>query len=268
MQPRGSRVGTSFWDSCPLQLILHRRVYRQQDRGTGACKGSGCSVIAVYGGRHFSAVLAAKIILKDEAHRKRNTRILLVFSCAYVGIFGFIWAFFCHYHMMWDGEMISFFGNQFANGINDISAHDIDYITSYTQQLGIISVLETLYRIAGWENYRMFQALNAVAASCLVLTGYKLTREISGREETGVYFLLLILGCWPLIIYVPFIYGEVLSILFSMLSIYTMLLYLRKQRKRDILYMALAIAAACLNPKQLLYRAGGHGLRAGGQSHR
>lgn len=194
----------------------------------------------------FLLFYAAKIILKDEAHRKRNTRILLVFSCAYVGIFGFIWAFLCHYHMMWDGEMISFFGNQFANGINDISAHDIDYITSYTQQLGIISVLETLYRIAGWENYRMFQALNAVAASCLVLTGYKLTREISGREETGVYFLLLILGCWPLIIYVPFIYGEVLSILFSMLSIYTMLLYLRKQRKWDILYMALAIAAACL----------------------
>lgn len=112
----------------------------------------------------FLLFYAAKIILKDEAHRKRNTRILLVFSCAYVGIFGFIWAFLCHYHMMWDGEMISFFGNQFANGINDISAHDIDYITSYTQQLGIISVLETLYRIAGWENYRMFQALNAVAA--------------------------------------------------------------------------------------------------------
>ncbi len=194
----------------------------------------------------FLLYYAAKIILKNEAHRKRNTRILLIFTCAYVGIFGFAWAFLCHYHMMWDGEMISFFGNQFANGINDISAHDIDYITSYTQQLGIISILEMLYRIAGWENYRMFQALNAIAASCLVLTGYKLTKEISGREETGVYYLILMLGCWPLIIYVPFIYGEVLSILFSMLSIYTMLLYLRKQRKRDILFMALAIAAACL----------------------
>lgn len=189
---------------------------------------------------------AAKIILKNEAHRKRNIRILLVFTSAYIGIFGFVWAFLCHYHMMWDGEMISFFGNQFANGINDISAHDIDYITSYTQQLGIISILQTLYRIAGWENYRLFQALNAVAASCLVLTGYGLTKELSGREEAGVYFLLMMLGCWPLIIYVPFIYGEVLSILFSMLSIYTLLLYLRKQRLRDILFMALSIAAACL----------------------
>ncbi len=194
----------------------------------------------------FLLFYAAKIILKNEAHRKRNTRILLVFTCAYVGIFGFAWAFLCHYHMMWDGEMISFFGNQFANGINDISAHDIDYITSYTQQLGIISILEMLYRIAGWENYRMFQALNAVGAALLVWTGYKLTKELSGREEPGVYFLLLMLGCWPLIIYVPFIYGEVLSILFSMLSIYTMLLYLRKQRKREMLYMALSIAAACL----------------------
>lgn len=189
---------------------------------------------------------AAKVILKNEQHKKRNIRILLIFTCAYVAVFGFAWAFLCNYHAMWDAQMISWFANLFANGEGEISAHDIDYIASYPHQLGLIAVEQVLYTIFGWENYRAFQALNALGAAGIVFTGYRLVKEISRREEPGVYFLLLMLGCWPLIIYVPFMYGEILSILFSMLSIYLLILYLRKQRRRDAVYMALAITAACL----------------------
>ena len=189
---------------------------------------------------------AARALLKEERHRKRNLRILLAFVSVYVGVFGFVWAFLCKYHAMWDAQMISWFANLFANGVGDLTAHDIDYISSYPHQLGLIAVQEVLYRIFGWENYHAFQVLNALGASGIVLTGYGIIKEMSKREEPRVYFLLLMLGCWPLIIYVPFMYGEVLSILFSLLSAYTLLFYLRKKRKRDILLMALAITAACL----------------------
>ena len=189
---------------------------------------------------------AARAILKDERHRTRNIRILLIFVSVYVGVFGFIWAFLCKYHPMWDAKIISWFANWFANGEGELTAYDIDYIASYPHQLGLIAIQEMVYRICGWENYHAFQLLNAFGASGIILAGYGLTKEISGRVKPGVYFLLLMLGCWPLIIYVPFIYGEILSILFSLLSAYTLLLYLRKRRKRDILLMALAITAACL----------------------
>ena len=160
---------------------------------------------------------AARALLKEERHRKRNLRILLAFVSVYVGVFGFVWAFLCKYHAMWDAQMISWFANLFANGVGDLTAHDIDYISSYPHQLGLIAVQEVLYRIFGWENYHAFQVLNALGASGIVLTGYGIIKEMSKREEPRVYFLLLMLGCWPLIIYVPFMYGEVLSILFSLL---------------------------------------------------
>lgn len=189
---------------------------------------------------------AVRIFLRDEKHRTRNIRILLVFTCVYVGSMGFLWAHLTNYYMMWDAQMVSFFADQFANGVDDISAHDISYISAYPHQIGLIAFMELIYRFFGWENYRAFQAVNALGAAGIVFTGFKITKEITKREEPGAYFLLLMLCCWPLIIYVPFMYGEVLSILFSLLSAYTLLLYLRKKRARDVVYMALSITAACL----------------------
>lgn len=189
---------------------------------------------------------AAKVLLKNEKTRKRNVRLLLGFTCIYAVVYGIVWAYLCKYHFMWDAQMISFFADQLANGIDDISAHDIDYITSYPHQLGLIAFVEQIYRLFGWENYRAFQAINAFAAGGIVFLGYQITKEISGREETGVCFLLLMLGCHPLYIYVAFFYGEILSILFTFLSVYALLRYLRMQRKWDLILMAVSITAACL----------------------
>ena len=189
---------------------------------------------------------AVRILLRDEKHRTRNVRILLVFTCIYVGGMGFLWAYLTNYYMMWDAQMVSFFADQFANGVDDISAHDISYISAYPHQMGLIAFMELIYRFFGWENYRAFQAVNALGAAGIVFVGFRITKEITKREEPGAYFLLLMLCCWPLIMYVPFMYGEVLSILFSLLSAYTLLLYLRKKRVRDMIYMALSITAACL----------------------
>ncbi len=189
---------------------------------------------------------AAKWMLENESNRKRNLRILLIFTCVYVAVFGFAWALLCNCYMMWDAQMVSFFANQFANGINDISAHDIDYLTTYPHQLGLIALTEQIYRICGWENYRAFQAVNALGAAGIVFAGYKIIKETTRREEPRVYFLLLMLVCWPMIIYVSFMYGEILSVCLSLMSVWALLVYLRREKKRDILYMALAITAACL----------------------
>lgn len=190
----------------------------------------------------------ARQILQNEINRKRNLRIFLVFTCTYVAVLGFAWAVLCKYTMatFWDSQMISRFADIFANHVDRFSQRDLDYISAYPHQLGLIALVEQIYRISGFENYRAFQALNAVAAAGIVFVGYRFVKEISDREEAGVYFLLLMLCCWPLIIYVTFFYGEILSILFSLVSLYMLMLYLKKKRKRDVLYMALAITAACL----------------------
>ena len=191
---------------------------------------------------------AARHILRDENHKKRNIRILLIFTCIFVAVLGFVWAVLCKYTlaMFWDSQIVSRFANILATGADEFSQRDLDYISAYPHQLGLIALLEQIYRVFGWENYRAFQALNALGAAGIVFVGHRLVKEISGREEPGVYFLILMLCCWPLIIYVAFVYGEILSIFFSLLSLYILMIYFKKRRKRDILYMALSITAACL----------------------
>lgn len=44
--------------------------------------------------------------------------------------------------------------------MNDVSASDIDYLSSYPHQMGLIALLELVYRICGPENYHAFQVLN------------------------------------------------------------------------------------------------------------
>ena len=190
--------------------------------------------------------LIANVVLKSEAHRAGNVKILLVLTCIYVSVTGMVWAVQCRYSMMWDGEMLSFLAQQFATGMKEIGAYHIDYMAAYTQQLGMISILEILYRIAGWENYHLFQLVNAAAMAGIVLVGYKIVREITESERAGVIYLLLMAGCWPLIIYVAVVYGELLSILFSLLSVYLLLRYIKGRQKRYAVGMAFAITAACL----------------------
>ena len=202
--------------------------------------------LIVYAAACFYGVV--RRILRNEEHRRRNVRILLISACAYVAVLGFVWAVRCRYEMptFWDSQMVSRIADILANGTDKFSQRDLNYISAYPHQLGLIALLERLYRIFGWENYRAFQALNALGAAGIVFVGHRLAARISGREETGVWFLLLMFFCWPLIIYVAFIYGEILSIFFSLLSLDILMGYLGKKRKRDILYLALSITAACL----------------------
>ena len=193
-----------------------------------------------------AAHFAAKLLLGKKEHQERNLRILLASVCVYVGVLGFAWAALCSYQMDWDAQMLSFYGEQFASGLREFDAYDIDYITAYPHQLGMIALAELLYRLFGAGNYRAFQALNALGASGIVFAGYQIVRELTDRKEPAAYFLLLMPFCWPVMIYVAFFYGEILSILFSLLSVYALLVYLRRKRKRDILYMALAVTLACL----------------------
>ena len=202
--------------------------------------------LIVYAAACFYGIV--RRILQKEEHRQRNVRILLAITCAYVAVLGFVWAVRCRYEMptFWDSQMVSRIADILANGTDKFNQRDLNYISAYPHQLGMVALLEQLYRIFGWENYRAFQALNALGAAGIVFVGHRLSVRISGREETGVWFLLLMFFCWPLIIYVAFIYGEILSIFFSLLSLDVLMGYLEKKRKRDILYLTLSITAACL----------------------
>ena len=161
---------------------------------------------------------AGKWILRKEEHRKRNIRLLLSVVCFYAVIYGIAWAFFCKYYMTWDQRLVSFFAEKFALVIDVV----------------FIAFMERIYRLCGWENYHAFQAVNALAAGGFVFVGYRLVDKLVQREEADVCFLLLMLGCHPLYIYVSFVYGEVLSVLFSLIAVLGVLNWVESLRKPEL----------------------------------
>lgn len=200
----------------------------------------------------FAVILLAAVsyvghrILKNEKNRERNIRLLLNFTCIYAVVYGIAWAFACKYYMMWDPKLVSFWGDQLAHGINNVSASDIDYLSSYPHQMGLIALLELIYRISGPENYHAFQVLNSLGAGAVVYLGYKIIRMITKRQEPAVYFLLLMLCCHPLYIYVCYVYGEVLSVCLSFLAVYALLLYLERYQIRYAVLLGVSLTLACL----------------------
>ena len=86
---------------------------------------------------------AARHILRDENHKKRNIRILLIFTCIFVAVLGFVWAVLCKYTlaMFWDSQIVSRFANILASGADGFSQGDLDYISAYPHQLGLIALL-------------------------------------------------------------------------------------------------------------------------------
>lgn len=189
---------------------------------------------------------AVRLILKNEEYRQRNIKILLIFTCAYAVIYGIVWARACKYYMMWDPKLVSFWAEYLANGNGIVSSGDVDYLMAYPHQMGMVALLELIYRILGEENYFAFQVINALGAGLIVFLGYHIVKLISERTEPAVWFLLLMLGCHPLYIYVSFVYGEVLSVAFSMLAVYELLLWIKQKKKRNLVLLAVSLTAACL----------------------
>ncbi len=190
---------------------------------------------------------AGRWLLSDAAKKERNIRILLVFTCCYAVVYGLLWAWACRCNPFVDSEMVSLFADQLAHGIDALGPHELSYIVSYPHQMGLIALMELIYRIAGWENWHILQVINGFAAGGSVFTGYQIVRKLSKNSELGeVSFLFLMLGCHPLYIYVSFFYGELLSILFTLLSVYGLLRYLEKQGWKEMAFMAASISIACL----------------------
>ena len=88
-----------------------------------------------------------------------------------------------------------------------------------------------VYKRQGENNYHAFQYVSACLVPVLVYSGDRFVRKLAElklpkRSQMSptrfvteeIFYLLLIVSCVPLYLYVPFVYGEISSTAFAMLS--------------------------------------------------
>ena len=114
------------------------------------------------------------------------------------------------------------------------------YCQIYPQQLGQIAVVELLFRIVGTYNYFAVQILCVFFAAGILLFGYLILRSLKTGFVVKMLYLLLMMGCLPLIGYTSWVYGDLPSTFFLFVSFF---LLLKLQEKPKWYFLAGTVGA-------------------------
>ena len=117
------------------------------------------------------------------------------------------------------------------------------YVGMYQQQKGLGILYEILFALFGNFNYRPAKILHVVWWIFTILAGYGFLKLNTDRPVFWMLYCVMMLGCFPFLFYLPYIYGDVLSISFGTILFYGVASYEHSGQKR---YIALASFAAGL----------------------
>lgn len=120
------------------------------------------------------------------------------------------------------------------------------YCGMYPYQLGLTALCELLFRMAGACNYRLFEIICIVLAVGSVYLGYRILREITESTAIAISYHMLMAGCLPLILYTPWVYGDIPSIFFALLAEWMLLRYQSRKKTRYLAILAFSLALAML----------------------
>lgn len=187
-------------------------------------------------------------VLENEQKAEKRMQILLGVVLVYVLCFGVFWTLGAHSIPVADQSYVCNAAEGFVKG--DYSQLTKDsyerYLYIHPHQLGLTAFVELVFTLFGNGNILAFQLLNCVWAVVCVYSGYRVTRILTIRRRAHIYYLFLVTGCFPLFFYVTYVYGEILSLAFSLLAIWMFLDYQKGGRVFCFAVSCLTASLACL----------------------
>ena len=115
------------------------------------------------------------------------------------------------------------------------------YVGMYQQQKGLGILYEILFALFGNFNYTPAKILHVIWWVLAILAGYGFLKLNTDRAIFRIVYCIMMLGCIPFLLYLPYIYGDVLSISFGMIMFWAVSAYEHYEKKR---YIALAACVA------------------------
>lgn len=121
-----------------------------------------------------------------------------------------------------------------------------NYCDMCPHQLGLMALVELLFRFVGTYNYFACQLICVGMAVGIGIFGYLLVRQISGNMAVAVAYCLAMFACLPLIFYTSWVYGDIPSIFFILLAAYCLLKYEKSGHGGYLAGMSLSVLLAIL----------------------
>ena len=140
-----------------------------------------------------------------------------------------------------DSKALSDIAIQFLEG-NYQSFEQGGYLYMYPFQIGMVALLELIYKIFGVENFIVFHLINI---ACVLMIQYMLNRitwELFNDEKLCKVEAFLSMGMFPLFLFVTFVYGDIIGWTFGVYSIYFVICYLKTDRWQNMLKASVLLA--------------------------
>lgn len=159
-----------------------------------------------------------------------NRRYILSVILAGMTVASILWVWMSKTMPQADQKVVCDFAHAFNQGDYSGLAWG-SYVAKCPHQLGLITWIRVIFKLFGENNYHAFQYVSACLVPVLVYSGDRFVRKLAElklpkRSQMSptrfvteeIFYLLLIVSCVPLYLYVPFVYGEISSTAFAMLS--------------------------------------------------
>ena len=212
----------------------------------------------------FFLLIAICKLIYNLLHRiqgkLKGTEIALYTLCVLTFLVSAIWVKVSGSRPYGDQAFICMVAADFVNGIYDCM-NPGGYIGIYPHQLSITFLMEMIFRLFGIGNYRIFQYMNVLFLVLLILGGYQLTKSLFEKEECQIYYLVLITLCLPiLILYVPYVYGELGSIAMMLLASWQLVVFCKRgknvsvvKNRNFLLMVFFSVLAVLLRKNSLIF---------------
>lgn len=126
------------------------------------------------------------------------------------------------------------------------------YIGMHQHQKGLGLLYEIVFTIFGDFNYTPAKILHVCWWVLSVYAGYQFLKLNADRAVFRLIYCLLMIGCIPFLFFLPYIYGDIISISFCMVLFWMMAAYEHSGRKRYLAVAAFVAAVATMARKNTL----------------
>ena len=175
----------------------------------------------------------------------------LTVTCALLFLVGTVYVLENPYYPVGDQINTTAFSAYCREG-NFIMLEPGGYMGMHQHQKGLGLLYEIVFGIFGDFNYAPAKVLHVCWWVLSVYAGYQFLKINTERTVFRLVYCVVMIGCIPFLFFLPYIYGDIISIGFCMVLFWMMAAYERDGRKRYLAVAAFVAAIATMARKNTL----------------
>lgn len=144
-----------------------------------------------------------------------------------------------------DQECIVYGASEFLKG-NFQWLEKTGYVGIHPLQIGIILFVELVFKICNSTNFIIIQLLNVLFSAICTYILCKITTKIFKDENVTKILVILLFGFFELLFFNTHVYGNIIGLMFGLISILFTIDFIDKNKWRYIFYISISIAISII----------------------